>query len=130
LHAGFDYNMVGSLERNHLHDTLKWTARTVWGLLLCSILALVSAYIFSNHRAAVLLPFLFVLVIVAIAARYGVTVGILGSIVSALIFAHMLFAPVHSLIVENTTERASLAWMVLGGIAIPYLIMPGLRSRK
>jgi hypothetical protein len=32
--------------------------------------------------------------------------------------------------VDNTTERASLAWMVLGGIAIPYLITPGLRSKK
>jgi K+-sensing histidine kinase KdpD len=122
--------MVGSFERNHLHDTLKWTARTVWGLLLCSTLALLSAYIFSNHRAAVFLPFLFVLVIVAIAARYGITVGILGSIVSAMIFAHLLFAPMHSLEVANATERASLAWMVLGGVAIPYLVVPGLRSRS
>jgi K+-sensing histidine kinase KdpD len=121
--------MVGLLERTHLHDTLKWTARTAWGLLLCSTLALVSAYIFSNHRAAVFVPFLFVLVIVAIAARYGVPVGILGSIISAMIFARLLFAPMHSLQVASATERASLAWMVLGGVAIPYLVIPGLRSR-
>ena len=103
--------MVGLLERTHLHDTLKWTARTAWGLLLCSTLALVSAYIFSNHRAALFVPFLFVLVIVAI------------------VFARLLFAPTHSLQVANATERASLAWMVLGGVAIPYLVIPGLRSR-
>lgn len=111
-----------------LLKTVRWTARTVWGLLLCSALAVGSGYAFSNHPSRVVLPFLFVIVIVAIAARYGVMVGILGSIVSAVIFAHELYSPLHSIAVDDMAARASLAWMILGGIAIPYLVLPGLRS--
>ena len=96
--------------------------------MLCSGFALGSAYLFSNHPWATFLPFFFVIVIVGIAARFGVTVGILGSIVSAAIFAHLLYSPANSFRVEDATARAALAWMVLGGIAIPYLVFPGLRS--
>lgn len=112
-----------------LLDTLKWTARTVWGLLICSVLAVGSAYLFSHHPARVFLPLLFVIVIVGVAARYGVMVGLLGSIVSAIIFARLLYLPYHSIHVEDLHARASLAWMVLAGIAIPYIVLPGLRSR-
>jgi len=115
--------------RSVLLDTLKWTVRTAWGLSLCSALAVGSAYLFSNRPSSVILPFLFVVVIVAIAARYGVMVGILGSVISAGIFARLLYAPLHSFRVNDATARAALAWMILGGIAIPYLVLPGLRSR-
>lgn len=111
-------------------NTVKWTLRTALGLLLCSALAFGAAYLFSNHPWNVFLPLLFVLVIVAIADRYGVTVGILGSIVSAAIFAHILFSPVHTFQVEDETARAALAWMILGGTAIPYLVLPGLHSQS
>jgi K+-sensing histidine kinase KdpD len=121
--------MVERGQRSVLLDTLKWTVRTTWGLLLCSALAVGSAYLFSNRPSSVILPFLFVIVIVAIAARYGVMVGILGSVVSAGIFARLLYAPLHSFRVNDITARAALAWMILGGIAIPYLVLPGLRSR-
>lgn len=112
-----------------LLNTARWTVRTILGLLLCASLAVGASYLFSDRPWSIFLPILFVVVIVGVAARYGVTVGILGSIVSAVIFAHLLFSPLHSLYVENDTARASLAWMVLGGIAIPYLVLPGLRSR-
>ena len=110
-------------------DTLKWTARTTWGLLICATLAVASAYLFSQQSWIIFLPILFVAVLVAVAMRYGVMVGILGSIMCAAIFAHLLFAPLHSFWVKDDTARASLAWMVLGGVAIPYLVLPGLRSR-
>ena len=74
-------------ERRLWLETLKWTARTVWGLLLCSALAVGSAYLFLNHPVSNFVPVLFVIVIVAVAARYGVMVGILGSIVHAAIGA-------------------------------------------
>jgi len=122
--------MVRREQRKILVDTLKWTARTTTGLLLCAGAALGAAYLFSNQPASVFVPLLFVIVIVAIAARFGVAVGILGSIVSAIIFAHQLFSPLHSIAVNDDTARATLAWMVLGGIAIPYLVLPGLRSRS
>jgi K+-sensing histidine kinase KdpD len=119
---------MSSRGRSALLKTVKWTARTIWGLVLCSALAVGSGYAFSDRPHRVLLPFLFVIVIVAIAARYGVMVGILGSIVSAIIFAHELYSPLHSIAVDDVAARASLAWMILGGIAIPYLVLPGLRT--
>jgi K+-sensing histidine kinase KdpD len=122
--------MERRVERGIWLETLKWTARTVWGLIICAALAIGSAYLFSTQPWIIFLPFLFVIVIVAVAARYGVMVGLLGSIVSAAIFAHLLFSPLHSLYVADNDARASLAWMVLGGIAIPYLVLPGLRSRS
>ena len=123
-------DMERRVDRRIWLETLKWTARTTWGLIICATLAIASAYTFSKQSWIIFLPTLFVIVIVAVAARYGVMVGILGSIVSAVIFAHLLFAPLHSLYVADDTARASLAWMVLGGIAIPYLVFPGVRSRK
>ena len=110
-------------------NTLRWTARTTLGLLLCSGLALCAAYFFSNLPWSAFVPILFVIVIVAIAVRYGVTVGILGSLISAAIFARLLYSPFHSLEVDDTTARAALAWMILGGTVIPYLLLPGLHSR-
>ncbi len=126
---GFILDMAGRNERSHWLATLKWTVRTMVGLVICTGLAFAAADAFSNHPWGVFLPFLFVIVIVAAAARYGVTVGILGSIISAAIFAHLLYAPLHSFRVEDESARAALAWMILGGIAIPYLMFPGLRSR-
>lgn len=128
---GFRINMsMGRAQRSYLIDTLKWTARTTVGVLLCTALAVGTALLFSNHPWSVFLPIVFVVVIVLIAMRYGVTVGILGSIISAVIFAHLLYEPLYSLQVNDTTERAALAWMILGGIAIPYLVLPGTRSNK
>ena len=108
---------------------MRFTARTMWGFILCCGLALASVYLVSDH-VKVFLPFVFVLVLIAIAARYGVMVGILGSIASAIIFARLLYAPIHSFEVQDMTARTGLAWMVLGGIAIPYLVLPGVRSRS
>ncbi len=117
-------------QRRFWLETLKWTARTTWGLVICATLAVASAYLFSKQSWIIFLPILFVAVLVAVAMRYGVMVGILGSVMCAAIFAHLLFSPLHSLRVADDTARASLAWMVLGGVAIPYLVLPGLRGRS
>lgn len=110
-------------------NTLKWTFRTTLGVLLCSGLAVCAAYFLSNLPWSAFVPVLFVFVIVAVAVHYGVTVGILGSIISAVIFAHLLYSPLHNLEVSDTTARAALAWMILGGTVIPYFLLPGVHSR-
>ena len=60
---GFDSRMSGRDTRRLLIDTVKWTARTMWGFILCCGLALLSAYTFSEHAGKVVLLFAFVLVI-------------------------------------------------------------------
>jgi K+-sensing histidine kinase KdpD len=69
-------------------------------------------------------PFLFAAVLVLLASRFGAMVSVLGSFVAAMIFALMLFSPMHSLHVENEAERATLAWMILLAVSASYLLFP------
>jgi K+-sensing histidine kinase KdpD len=71
-----------------------------------------------------LVPALFVGVIVLLAVQYGPAVSVFGSIATALIFAYFLFPPLHSLRVQNTMERSAIAWMILAGVALPFLLIP------
>jgi K+-sensing histidine kinase KdpD len=93
-------------------------------LLLCAAAAWsVSQFGWQNpHRLA--LPFLFLGVVLALGVRYGRAVGILGSIISALIFAHALYQPVGSFFVADQAARSALAWAVLVGVTISFLLLP------
>lgn len=53
-----------------------------------------------------------------------------GSTLSALIFAFFLYPPTGDLLVNNMAARMNLAWLVLGGMACSYLIAPDGRQRQ
>jgi len=72
-----------------------------------------------------LVPFGFLLILFAIGAFWGRGVGIAGSLVAAVIFAHELFLPVDSLSISNADARSSLAWMLLAGVSLSFLLLPG-----
>jgi K+-sensing histidine kinase KdpD len=55
-------------------------------------------------------------------------VGVLGSLLSALIFAHMLFQPLGSWHIQDVAARQNLAWMVLASVALSYLFAPSSRT--
>jgi hypothetical protein len=67
---------------------------------------------------------------VVLGLRYGIAVGVIGSLLSAAIFATMLFSPVGSFRVTDHAARQNLAWMVLGGIALSYLFAPSDSAQK
>ncbi len=117
----------------HLRDVSKLgPLRIVTGVLLSIGAALLASVAFAGRPSSAMLPFIFVVVLVLLAGRYGVVVSIIGSACAALIFAHFLYAPVGSVRVESDAERSSLAYMVLLAISVSYLLFPGseMRNRK
>ena len=102
---------------------------TLLGLGICAAIAAVAAKLFAKTAVAPWVPLLFLVVLMVLAAAYGTAVGVLGSLLSALIFAYLLFSPLHSTDVADHAARSSLAWMVVGGVALSYLLAPGFRDR-
>lgn len=97
------------------------------GVLLSAIAALAVAYSFDHTNMAIktVLPLWFIVVLYAITRRYGAAAGVISSLVCALIFACVLFAPEGSWHIADQTARKNLFWMVVGGIALSYLFAPG-----
>lgn len=96
----------------------------VIGVALSAVAALSVSLLFARVSRSALLPLVFAIFQVVIAARFGVRVSVLGSLSAAVIFATVLYAPTGSLAVDNPAARANLAWMVLVSIAASYLLLP------
>ena len=101
--------------------------RPITGALLSLTAALVAAKVFSHSQFRVLVPLGFVVLLVALASRFGSIVSIVGAVLSAMVFAYYLFPPLYSLRVDDPAARENLSWMVLSAIALSYLLFP---SRK
>lgn len=102
------------------------------GVLFSAAAALGASLLFAAQPWRVFVPLAFVVVLVVLASRYGMAVAVLGSVLTAIIFAHFLFSPVGSLRVESSAARTNLAWMVLASVAVSYLLFPShnIRNRK
>lgn len=105
-------------------------SRPVLGVLLCSAAAVGAAAGVAHRPWRVFVPFVFVVIIVLLATRYGMAVSVLGSAATALIFAYFLFPPLRSFRVDDSVARANLAWMLLGSIALSFLLLDPKNSDK
>jgi len=105
------------------HLNSKWWP-LVAGLLVCSLAAATVAVLFSTHSSRVSIPFAFLAVLVALAMRFGKWVGIAGSFIAAMIFSYRLYPPMHNMAVQSEAARSNLAWMVLGGVVLSFLLAP------
>ncbi len=94
------------------------------GTVMSAVLAVLASILFARSPWRGLLPLAFVAVILLLAKRFGVTVGLTGSVAAAVVFALMLFAPLRSPRVEDDTARMSLGWMIVGSVALSYLLYP------
>ncbi len=94
------------------------------GAGLCASVAVFVCLIFpiSAQRAAV--PMIFTLVIIAMAMRFGAGAGVLGCLLSAIIFALFLFKPMGSVAIANPSAKSNLLWMILLGVPGSYLFAP------
>ncbi len=99
--------------------------RPVMGVFVCAGSAALFAALFGRHPAAKWLPIVFLAVVFLVALRFGTMVGILGSLAAAVVFAYMLFPPLRSVAVSDQAARSNLAWMLLGGTVISFLLAPG-----
>jgi K+-sensing histidine kinase KdpD len=91
-------------------------------LVVCAVSAILATMLFASRPARFLIPIAFVAVLVLVAMRYGALVGILGSLLAGAIFAYFLYPPAHSLKVQDAGDRSQLAWVVLAGVALSYLL--------
>jgi K+-sensing histidine kinase KdpD len=97
---------------------------TAIGTLLCASTALVLGLLFHSSRLEITLPLISLAVVIAVAVRFGVATGVLGSLVSAMLLAYFVYTPQHSLRVVNPDARANLSWLLLGGISLSFLFSP------
>lgn len=99
----------------------------------CAIAAALLIPFFSGSSLRHIIPLLFLLVIFLTASRFGRAAGIFGTIAAALLFAMFLFSPTLSPMVEDTSARDHLIWMVLIGIIASDLVgayvIPGTHKR-
>jgi len=100
------------------------------GVLLCGSVASLMALMFHRSGNVSLVPLWVLVVLLAVALRFGFLAGALGSLLAAAIFAELLFQPYGSLSIESLPARSNLAWMVLGGLVFSYLLGPGRISGK
>jgi hypothetical protein len=122
--------VFGSATRVERKSVFLRIVKPALGLGLCSAAALLVTAVSATHAWRVFVPFAFIAVIVLLAARYGMWVAVLGSVMAALIFAYFIFPPLHSLRVEDKMERSAIAWMILGGVAVPFLFATKHRPRQ
>lgn len=104
--------------------------RVLIGVTLALIASLISAQVFAGTEISTAVPVCFILVLYLLAWRYGFVAAVIGSLLCAFVFAHYLFDPTGSWHVEDAAARKSLLWMVVGAIAISYLLTPPTSQRK
>jgi len=90
--------------------------RSSLGAASCTAVAgcLIPVFSGSAHRSIV--PFLFLLVILYVALRFGHIAGMIGTIGAALVFEIFLFEPTLSFAISSPTARDHLISMVILGV--------------
>jgi K+-sensing histidine kinase KdpD len=97
---------------------------TLTGAILSVLAALVTGAIASGHTWGVEVPLLFTVVLLVVALLFGAWAGVLGTLLSGLVFATHLFAPLGNLRVASDAARSNLGWMLMIGIAFSFLFAP------
>ncbi len=99
-------------------------AHTSTGVLLSAASAVGLAIAAQRFGYRAWLPWIFVAVLVALSARYGAMVSLLGSVIACIVFARRVYEPYGSIAVSDQTAKATLAWMALVAVAASYLLFP------
>ncbi len=94
------------------------------GTVLSAILAALLTFLFHHSTLRGILPIAFIVVLVLLSRQFGFGVSLAGSLSAAIIFALFLFPPLGSTRVENDAARMNIAWMILGAVAVSYLLYP------
>jgi K+-sensing histidine kinase KdpD len=76
------------------------------------------------------IPTVFLVFVLGLGMLFGRMVGILGSIIGALVFARSLYVPLGSFSIHDQGARAGVAWMLLAGVTLSYLLLPSYRDQS
>jgi len=101
-------------------------------LLACGLLAWSATLIKWTSPLQELVPFIVLGIVLGLGMLFGRLVGILGSVIAAAILAYSMYEPLGSLRVANQAARSAVAWMLLAGVTLSYLLLPahGDRSKR
>ena len=99
-------------------------------LLLCGIAAWSISQFGWDPAHRMLVPFAFLGLVLFLGFRYGRAVGMLGSVISAVVFAFALYQPVGSFAVTDDAAKSTLAWAILVGVSVSFLLLPQHRQHK
>jgi K+-sensing histidine kinase KdpD len=105
-------------------------AGTLAGGFICFIAALATGSFASSHSWRAEVPLVFTIVLLLVALIFGAWAGVVGTVLSALVFATHLFSPLGQLRVTNDAARSNLGWMLMIGIAFSFLFAPQKTSSR
>jgi K+-sensing histidine kinase KdpD len=111
-------DLVTAMKKYLLHNVVRGVALLV---LAASAWAIT---LIRWEPAQEVIPIAFLAMVLGLGMLFGRTVGILGSIVGALVFAYALYRPLGSLSIRDQGARADVGWMLLAGVALSYLLLP------
>jgi len=86
--------------------------------VLCGTLAIAVSLLAQSKPGKSALPIWFLAAVMVIVLRFGSMAGVLGTIVSAIVFAVFLFDPLGRLAVHDAVQKNNLMWMVLVGLTL------------
>jgi len=120
-----DANSRGSSWFLVLKNVFDWPgAGTLAGALACFLAAFISVAVANGHTWVAEVPLMFTIVLLFAALLFGAWAGVLGTVLSALVFATHLFTPMGKLRVASDVARSNLGWMLMIGIAFSFLFAP------
>lgn len=99
------------------------------GVLLSAVAAIALALFAAKTPSRNLIPWVFVLILIALSWRFGPMVSLFGSVIAVVVFARLVYAPVGSVQVEDEAAKANLAWMALISVVAAYLLFPSSHPR-
>ena len=107
-----------------MREFFRIALRTTMGVALSAAAALLLAIIASNRPVKAWIPWVFILILIALSSRYGPMVSLIGSVIAVIVFARMVYSPIGKVAVADETSKASLAWMALISVVSAYLLFP------
>lgn len=107
-------------DTNHLRPILD----SLIGASLSGIAAFAASKAAIGHSWEVSVPLVFVAILLIISMIFGARAGILGTVVAALVFSLLLLRSLEKLHLALDAARANLAWMLLLGISLSFLLAP------
>jgi K+-sensing histidine kinase KdpD len=94
------------------------------GAAITGVAAVAATMLAENHTWKDLVPLVFTVVLLVVAAIFGFRAGVIGTVLAALVFAAFLFGPTRSLGVASDSARSNLGWMLLIGLIFSFLFAP------
>lgn len=97
----------------------KRNVNSIIGTVACGWVAVSLSLLFWKRSWSSTIPLWFLIVIAAVALRYGFKSAFLGTLFAAVIFFAFLLSPLGA---ANDSGSSNLLYMILGGTAISYVL--------